>query len=283
VTPTGLFDEDKVSEAQERQRKRGAAFGATAASNIRDSRNCRFSLLPHEALARLASGWYEASAQAMLNGNYAPISEWIHVQAQLSADQRFEPEDVFQLLRACRSTAVEKEKWSEDIFSVVDDVINESLVSVAPEIAWHFSPGLNYLAVASSPAAQQAPARDVKAASATALDQPEEEDPWGGWMDDRRDFARNRLRLPIRVRIANSSPAIEEVTHTQNVSRSGLCFVTESPSYSLKMALKITYPYWTEKGAINRDYKAKIVRMSALRDGRTAIAVEFTESLGPRR
>ena len=46
------------------------------------------------------------------------------------------------------------------------------------------------------------------------------------------------------------------------------------------MALKVTYPYWIEVGAINREYNAKIVRMDRMTYGYCGIAVEFTESLG---
>ena len=142
-----LFDEDRVTEAQKSQLQRCVAFGAMTAEKIRAAENCRFSLLPHEALARLASSWYGASAQAMLNSNYAPIHNWTQVQSQLAAEEQFHLEDVLELLRICRSVAIQKEKWSEDIFSIVDDAINEALVSVAPEVAWTIPRTLDYLSV----------------------------------------------------------------------------------------------------------------------------------------
>src|SRR6266700_6097795 len=152
-----LFDEDKVTEAQESHRQRGVAFGSFTAERIRAAENCRFSLLPHEALAHLASSWYEASSQAMLNGNYAPIHNWTQVQSQLAAEERFDLQDVFELLRICRSTATQDEKWSEDIFSIVDDAINEALSSVARDVSWVIPRNVDYLSVGGSKLESVAP------------------------------------------------------------------------------------------------------------------------------
>jgi hypothetical protein len=267
-----FFDEDKATEAQQSQSQRGVAFGAFTAEKIRAAHDCRFSLLPHEALARLVSSWYSASAQAMLDFNYAPINNWTQVQAQLAAEECFELEDVLKLLRICRETAIQKERWSEDVFSVVDDAINDALVCVAPGVPWKIPRTLNYVTGLGKPElgapqhVSQAPDRY-----------------WSeNWSDDRRDFGRNRLRLPIQVRIAGPGTFLDEITRTRNVSRSGLYFVSGRSSYAPEMALKVTYPYWTDLGAINREYRAKVVRIDRLRDGYVGIAVEFTESLGPR-
>jgi len=278
-----LFDEDKVTEAKESQRQRGVAFGAFTAERIRAARNCRFSLLPHEALARLASTWYDASAQAMLDSNYAPINNWTQVQSQLAAEERFDLEDVLELLRICRRTAIQKERWSEDVFSVVDDAINEALVSIAPGVPWTIPRTLDYV-TGLAKLESAAPARDGKAPDRDSiLDQQEApRESWSdNWSDDRRDFGRNCLRLPIQVRVAGPGTFLDEITRTQNVSRSGLYFVSARSTYVPEMALKVTYPYWTELGAINREYSAKIVRIDHMKDGYVGIAVEFTESLGP--
>jgi hypothetical protein len=280
-----LFDEDRVTEAQQSQLQRCVAFGAMTAEKIRAAENCRFSLLPHEALARLASSWYGASAQAMLNGNYAPILNWTQVQSQLAAEEQFHLEDVLELLRICRSVAIQKEKWSEDIFSIVDDAINEALVSVAPEVAWTIPRTLDYLSVSGSKPEPAAPEHAAQSSFSTAvLEQPDAlPGIWSeNWSDDRRNFGRNCLRLPIRIRIAGPQASLDEITRTRNVSRSGLYFLTQRSTYSPEMALKVTYPYWTELGAINREYGANIVRMDRMKDGSVGVAVEFTESLGPR-
>ena len=68
-----LLREDKIDGAEELQQRRSAAFGAATAKKIRPAAPCRFSLLPHEHLARLASGWYEAAVESMLSGNYVEL------------------------------------------------------------------------------------------------------------------------------------------------------------------------------------------------------------------
>jgi len=284
-----LLDEDRATEASQFQRQRCAAFGAMTAEKIRAAANCQFSLLPHDELARLASGWYDASAQAMLNSNYSAINTWTQVQAQLAAEQNFELADLLELLRICRSAAIQGEKWNEDIFSVVDDAINDALRSISSDVSWTMPGSLNYLSAnlsagATKPEPTARPGTTHSTASHAAVPEQSAEDlePWSGdWSDDRRDFGRNCLKLAIRVR-EPAGGAVDELTHSQNVSRSGLYFLTRNSSYKLQMALKVTYPYWTEPGAINREYRAKVLRLDRMADGSFGVAVEFTESLGPR-
>jgi hypothetical protein len=266
-----LLDIDKVTKATQAQEQRCAAFGAMTAEKIRAASNCQFAVLPHQELARLASGWYAASAQAMLSTNYEPISAWAQAQARLAAGQNFAFEDVLELLRICRGAAIQDEKWNEDVFSVVDDVINETLQSIGSAVPWIIPKSLNYVsgnALRPETAAVQPPEQTSESWS-------------GNWSDDRRDFGRNCLKFPIRVRAAAKLP-VDELAYTENVSRSGLCFRTRSSSYKLQMDLMVTYPYWTDPGAINREYRAKVVRMDPMTDGSFGVAVEFTESLGPR-
>jgi hypothetical protein len=280
-----LIDEDRVTEAIELHKQRCAAFGTMTAEKIRAATNCQFSLLPHGELARMASGWYDASLQAMLNSNHASINTWTRAQAQLAAGENFALADLLELLLICRSAAIQGEKWNEDIFSVVDDAINEALRSIGTAVSWNVPSSLNYLS-ANSPAnvKKPGPGAQPRTTSNTAvLEQTEESlKPWSGaWSDDRRDFGRNRLKVPIRVRDA-AGGSVDELAHSENVSRSGLYFLTRSSSYKLQMALKVTYPYWTEPGAINQEYRAKVLRLDRMVDGSFGVAVEFTESLGPR-
>ncbi len=271
-----LFDsDDRSTQAGQGHLRRCAEFGAAAAAQIRSAGNCRFSLLPQEELARLASSWYDASAKAMLHGNYSPIIAWTQRQAQLASEQGFSLHDVVELLRICRRGAIEREKWKEEIFCEVDEAINEALVSVSREVAWTTPPDLDYRGISKRQGARCAAEDlgDSQLAAPAAL-----QESWlGDWSNDRRDFGRNRLRLPICVRIPGG---LDEITHTHNVSRSGLYFITRRSSYAPNMALRITYPYWSHPGAINREYGAQIVRMDRLGDGLVGIAAEFTESLG---
>jgi hypothetical protein len=276
-----LFDDDKVTEAAQFQRQRCAAFGARTAERIREARDCQFSLLPYDELTRLASGWYDASARAMLNGDYTAIDTWTRAQARVAAEQNFGLEDLLGILKICRSAAIQEEKWNEDIFSVVDEVINEGLHSIRSEVAWSIPNTLDYLSwKVPDPAAQSRASQP--ATTSTAVLEPQEcaPPPSGNSTGNRRDFTRNRLRLPIRVRTA-AAGAINELTYSENVSRSGLYFFTRTSSYKLQTAVKVTYPYWSEPGSINREYSATVVRLDPMTDGTMGIAVEFTESLGP--
>lgn len=280
-----LLDLDKVTEAGQSQQQRCAAFGAMAAKNIRAARNCQFALLPYEELARLASGWYDASAQAMLSANCVPISAWTQAQAQLAAKQNFKLDDVLELLRICRSAAIQGEKWSEDVFSIVDDAINDALQSIGSRVSWTLPRSLNYVSGVDTQYEAKVPPRfEPRHAPGAPAIKPAEEvsEPWSGnWSNDRRDFGRNCLKLAIRVRTATAL-AIDELTYSENVSRSGLYFRTRNSSYKLRMSVKVTYPYWSEPGAINREYRAKVVRLDPMTDGSFGVAVEFTETLGPR-
>jgi hypothetical protein len=275
-----LFDsDDRSTQAQQSQRQRCAAFGATTGEEIRAANNCRFAMLPHEELARLASSWYDASAQAMVHANYAPIINWTQRQAQLASDQGFSLHDLIEMLCICRRGAIQREKWSDDIFSVVDEAINEALVSVSREVSWTTPPNLNYCAPHQE---KEKPAAARENLSESRLVPPAViRESWvGGLSSDRRDFGRNRLRFPIWVKMAGE---LDEMTHTHNVSRSGVYFITRRATYIANAALRITYPYWEETGAINHEYDAKVVRLDRLGDGLVGVAVEFTESLGPSR
>jgi PilZ domain len=279
------LDTDRVTEAAKSQSRRCAVFGATVAKKIRAAAHCQFALLPHEELARLASGWYEASAQAMLSGNYVPLSTWTQEQARRAAGQNFELEDVLELLRICRGAAIQGDQWREDALSVIDDTINDALRSLGSGVVWAIPGTLTYVSAnaARPERAPQPRVAEQTAVSAAVLEQPEaSSEPWSeNSSGDRRDFGRNGLRFPIRVRTAGDR-CIDELSYSENVSRSGLYFYTRSTSYRMQMTVKVTYPYWTERGAINREYDAKVVRLDRMTDGSFGVAVEFTESLGAR-
>ena len=89
----------------------------------------------------------------MLRGNFAPLDEWIRQQACLAAEEHFELEDLLQLLRICRRSAIEIDGWDEDVFSAVDEVINEGLLSIRAKVSWNIPDRLNYLKGAQSEAA----------------------------------------------------------------------------------------------------------------------------------
>jgi hypothetical protein len=147
-----LFEKEEATGAQQLQRERCERFATQAARRIGSAENCLFSLLPHEELSRLAGEWYEACAQAMLRGNYAPIDKWVRSQSNLAAAQGFAPEDLLQLLLICRRSAIEMEGWNEDIFSTVDEVIHEAFGAIHANMPWNIPDPLDSLVIASNEA-----------------------------------------------------------------------------------------------------------------------------------
>lgn len=258
----------EVTKEQLRQhRQKCEQFSAGTAEAIGAAGECLYSLMPYEERLRQAASWYDACSQAMLRGNYAPLDEWIRGQACLASEQHFELEDLLQLLRICRRSAIDVVRWDEEVFSSLDDVINEGLHAIRANVQWNISGDLNYLDdVDSEPALKS----ELSASGPVSRSEIQE--------SERRDSGRNRLALPIRVRGSTQQGHGEEITYTQNVSLSGLYFVTVQ-SYREGAPLRVTYPYWTDPGRINREYSARIARLDRLPDEAWGVAVEFWQNL----
>lgn len=235
-------------EAADRHRQRRDKFADTAAARLRAAEDCQFSFLPYEELARVAGDWYEACAQAMLRANYAPIDDLTRAQARMAAEQGFELEDLMQLFRLCRRTAIEVEGWNEDQFADVDAVIDEALGYLRQKVPWDIPEGLNYLT-----------GKGRAAEAKVEEPAPVVEEPRG----ERRTHGRNRLRLPIRVRGTLSTGEVDEFTHTENVARGGVYFISPNTFFP-GINVTVTYPYWEGYGALNKDYPAKVVRIVIL-------------------
>lgn len=255
------FEESEVTGSKLLQDERCQNFAFLTAGKIQAVEGCLFSLLPCEELARLAAGWYEACSQAMLRGNFAAIEQWVRCQSMRAAAEGFASEDVVELLRICRSSAFESEQWNPDIFSQVEEVIEEALSATTD---WSGPAEDNRMA--------QKP--DDSEASVLRLEAV-------GASGERRNVGRNRLQFPIRVRSTIGQWRAEEITVTNNISREGLYFVTEG-CYQAEQDLKVSYPYWTDPGAINPEYSAKVVRIDRLSDKTCGVAVHFWESHGRR-
>jgi hypothetical protein len=256
-----LFEESELTGSQLLQEKRCQSFASMAANRIQAVENCLFSFLPREELARLAAGWYEACSQAMLRGNFAAIEQWVRCQSMRAAKEGFALEDVVELLRICRISAFETEQWNEDIFSQVEEVIKEVLGTTTD---W------------SGPAEHNLVALEAGDSEASVLHFESD-----NVSSERRNFGRNRLQFPIRVCSTIGQWRAEEITVTKNISRGGLYFVTEG-CYQAEQDLKVSYPYWTDPGAINPEYSAKVVRIDRLSDKTCGVAVHFWESHGRR-
>ena len=255
------FKQSELTAARLSQQQRSQSFASRTADRIRAEEHCLFSLLPSDELARLAAGWHEACSQAMLRGNYAPIDKWIRSQSAMAAAEGFSQDDVLHLLRICRGSAFEIEGWNKDVFSEVEEVIKEAVWDTS---GWHV------------PSEMDAEIQ-VPELPESAFVELEPDDAAG----ERRIFGRSRLRLPIRVRSVGGQWQAEEINVTRSISRGGLEFVTLG-NYFADQILKVCYPYWTDPGAINRDYSAKVVRLTRLSDRDWAVAIHFLESLGQR-
>jgi hypothetical protein len=256
------FQEEEVTDAQLLQKERGKKFANQAAERIRLTENCLFSLLPHAELSRLTEDWYEACAQAMLRGNYAPIDMWIRSQSRLAATQGFAPEDLLELLHACRRSAIEIESWNEDIFSGVDEVMEEVFSSIHCNIPWKIAVAPETSMDATSGVDAGVPVPDAEK-----------------WTNDRRRFTRNRLRFPIRVTRDGPTGQTEEFTFTESVSLGGLYFLAHE-KYETDQLVKVTFPYWNVNNCIDSEYAAKVIRLDDQLDNTWGVGIDFVESLG---
>ena len=262
--------EAETTKAQSRQQERLQRYAAAAGEALRAAGECQFSLLPYEELVRVGGAWYEACAGGMLRGNYGPVDDWVRAQAQVAAEQGFELNDLLQLLRLCRQTAIEKDGWNEDQFADVDAIIDEALAALRQKVSWDIPPGLNYLTGLTLADREQTQREQEARAAAVLAAQPRGE---------RRTHGRNKLRLPIRVRGVLGSGQVEEITRTENVARGGVYFLSTNP-YFKGANLQVVYPYWTTPGAMNREYPAEVVRLDERDEKTKGVAVKFKVSLG---
>jgi hypothetical protein len=143
----------------------------------------------------------------------------------------------------------------------VDDVMEEVFCSIHGNVPWK---------IALAPETIMAPTSEVEASASV----PEAEKRTG----DRRRFARNRLRFPIRV-IGNGPT--QEFTFTESVSRGGLYFFAHG-RYETGQRLKVTFPYWNVHDCIDSEYAAKVIRLDERRDKTWGVGIDFVESLGRR-
>jgi hypothetical protein len=263
-----LLQKPELTKARARQqRQRRERFAAGTADAIGASGQNLYSLLPYQERVRQAASWYDACTEAMLRCNFAPLDEWIREQACTAAEENFGMKDLLQLLRTCRQSAIEIDGWDEDVFSAVDDVINEGLLAIRGKVPWDIPDRMNYLKEApSEPVLQPQLIESDPIACAETRE------------GERRTSGRNQLALPIRVRSITEPNKNDETTRTQNVSLSGLYFRTQN-NYQIGSPLQVTYPYWTGPGSINKEYPARVSRLDRLPDGSWGVAVEFLQNL----
>jgi len=92
---------------------------------------------------------------------------------------------------------------------------------------------------------------------------------------ERRRRRRAKITAQLHVRVANSPDAFEEVCMTVDVSRDGLLFTASKKGYWVGQALKVTFPYSTDAGALNQAQPADVVRVNEAPGGKFHVAVQF--------
>lgn len=80
------------------------------------------------------------------------------------------------------------------------------------------------------------------------------------------------ISIPVRIR-RTGYPALDEISTTVDVSRLGFLFVTASGDYSRGMTVKVVFPYTESTNSMHAEQQARVVRVTALSDGRRAVAI----------
>ena len=257
------FFEEESSDSAGRGKARREHYAEVAAERLHGAADCQFCLLPYQELARAAGIWFEAASEAMMRANYGPLDEMIRDQVRIASEQGFELDDILQLLRILRETAIKEEGWNPDQLAELDDVIDEALQALRGNVTWTIPEGLKYLTGES---------RDQRGFARPAKEESSE----------RRKNTRNHLRLPIRVKTYLPIGAVDEITRTENVARGGLYFLSKNAYYK-DVRLHIMYPYWNTPGAINPEYPAEVVRIDDEGSDIKGIAVRFLVDLGRKK
>jgi len=247
------------------QRLRLANFANYAAASVRGSQNCEFSRLDDQQLLSCVTTWYESCAQAMLKGNYALIDQWVCKQASVAAEHGFELGDLLELLRICRNSAIELERWDPDVLLPVNEVINETLSRGAANPQWKIPSGLDYLG------GEPAHSPSIIIARAVALEAPEARE------YERRVAERTRMELPIRI-CGNGITGyrLDFATRTESISKTGLYFVGREV-FSTGLRLDVTCPYSKDPRVINKKFSARLVRVDRRPDKSRGFAIQFLE------
>jgi hypothetical protein len=243
-------------------------FANYTVEKIRESLHCNFSQLSQQELVQCVTAWYESCVQAMLKYEYSMIDQWVSKHASMADSRGFELEDLLELLRVCRSSAIEVERWNEDVVSATDDVINEVLRRGVGNDSWKIPADFNYLN--SKPPVNPSP---VERTAAVAEESPVEP------ASERRAANRARLNLPIRVcGYGLTGYHLDLVLHAENFSCNGLYFVAKEP-FAKGLYLQVTCPYPDDSAATRKLLSAKVVRVDRRIDKSRGIAVQFLDPM----
>lgn len=101
-------------------------------------------------------------------------------------------------------------------------------------------------------------------------------------LPERRNKHRALISAPVRVRSAYAgSNSPEEISTTVNVSRNGFLFLSGRPAFANGAVVAVTFPYSKSALAVQAERPGRVVRVSALADGRFAVAVALGGAAKP--
>jgi len=91
---------------------------------------------------------------------------------------------------------------------------------------------------------------------------------------DRRTRRRAFISAPVRVRSAyGRSNGPDEISTTVDVSRNGFLFLSPRAGFAPGMVVSVTFPYSKSALAVQAEQPGRVVRVSAVADGRFAVGV----------
>jgi CheY-like chemotaxis protein len=91
---------------------------------------------------------------------------------------------------------------------------------------------------------------------------------------ERRQRRRALISAPVRVRSAYcGANGPDEISTTLDVSRNGFLFLSARPTFGQGMVVAVTFPYSKSALAVQAEQPGRVVRVSALADGRSAVAI----------
>lgn len=94
--------------------------------------------------------------------------------------------------------------------------------------------------------------------------------------NDRRRKRRSLISAPIRIRSLNTTTVgPDEICTTLDVSRNGILFVTRNQMFHRGTEVAVTFPYSKCRGIPAPEQPGSVVRVSALSDGKVAVAIGF--------
>ena len=100
---------------------------------------------------------------------------------------------------------------------------------------------------------------------------------------ERRRSRRIRIGQPVKIRPSDPKDAhFDDKTTTKNVSRDGIYFVSQIPSYYEGMRLFIVMPHHTPKDPQDKEFLGQVSRVDKIAEGQRGIAVQILSDWAAR-